>query len=104
MCGVSVRDITHITSIVTGISGGLTIIGVVVLCVVTAGSFALDDIFATAALTSALPMGTLELFMAVDGLGTNIWIVLPEKIYRIVQVSCSSSKSWRTLIFRSLRG
>jgi hypothetical protein len=43
--------------------------GVAVRCVATVGNFALDDIFAIAALVSALPMGVLEFVMSVDGFG-----------------------------------
>jgi hypothetical protein len=89
MCGAPVRDITHITPIVTGISGGFAIIGVVVRCFATAGNFAPDDFFAIAALISALPMGILEFFMSADGFGKDIWTLTPKNIYRIVQVSNS---------------
>jgi hypothetical protein len=87
MCGAPVRDITHITPLVTGISGGVAIIGVVVRCIATAGTFALDDIFAIAALVNAIPMGILEFVMSNDGFGKDIWTIPPAKIYRIVQVS-----------------
>jgi hypothetical protein len=87
MCRVPARDITHITPIVTGISGGLATIGVVVRCFVRARDFGLDDSFAIAALVFALPMGILEFFMSTDGFGKDIWTIPPANIYRIVQVS-----------------
>jgi hypothetical protein len=86
MCGAPVRDITHVTPIVTGISGAFAIIGVLARCIASAGSLQLDDIFAIAALISALPMGILEFFMSADGFGKDIWTIEPKNIYRIVQV------------------
>lgn len=89
MCGQPVRDITHITPIVSGVSGGAAIIAVVVRCFPTGGVFALDDIFAIAALVSALPMGILEFIMAADGFGKDIWNIPHENIYRIIRVRSS---------------
>ncbi|KAL6706194.1 hypothetical protein ACN47E_005929 [Coniothyrium glycines] len=93
MCGQPVRDITHITPIVTGVSGGAAIIAVIARVLIAGTAFALDDIFAVAALVSALPMGILEFFMAADGFGKDIWNIQPEKIYRIVQFT------WLTEVF-----
>jgi hypothetical protein len=87
MCGAPVRDITHITPIVSGVSGGFAILAVLVRCFPTGGAFALDDIFAVAALVSALPMGILEFVMSADGFGKDIWNIPAEKVYRIVKVS-----------------
>jgi hypothetical protein len=87
MCGAPVRDITHITPIVTGISGGFAIIGVLVRGFASGGRLELDDIFAIAALISALPMGILEFFMSSDGFGKDIWTIEPSNIYRIVKVN-----------------
>lgn len=50
MCGAPIRDITHITPIVTGVSGGAAIISVITRILVAGGMFALDDVFAIAAL------------------------------------------------------
>ncbi|KAF2790229.1 hypothetical protein K505DRAFT_377667 [Melanomma pulvis-pyrius CBS 109.77] len=93
MCGQPVRDITHITPIVSGVSGGAAIIAVVVRCFPTGGAFALDDIFAIAALVSALPMGILEFIMAADGFGKDIWNIPHENIYRIIRFT------WLTEVF-----
>ena len=87
MCGTPVRDITRITPIVSGVSGGFAILGVLLRCFSTRGVFALDDVFAVAALVFALPMGTLEFFMSADGFGKDIWNIPAEKVYRIVKVS-----------------
>lgn len=87
MCGDPVRDNTKVTPITTGVFGGLAILGVAMRCVATKGSFALDDIFAVAALIVALPMGILEFFMSSDGFGKDLWTIPPANIYRIVQVS-----------------
>jgi hypothetical protein len=98
MCGAPVRDITHITPLVTGISGGVAIIGVAIRCIATAGHFALDDIFAIAALVNAIPMGILEFIMSNDGFGKDIWTIPPAKIYRIVQASIAIRRRWPELI------
>jgi hypothetical protein len=60
ICGALMRYITYITPIVTGIPGGFAIISVVELCFAKAGNFASDDLFAVAALVSALPMDILS--------------------------------------------
>jgi len=93
MCGAPVRDITQITPIVSGVSGGFAILGVAIRCMATKGTFALDDIFAVSALIMALPMGILEFFMSSDGFGKDIWTIPPAKIYRIVQVSTANPYS-----------
>jgi hypothetical protein len=86
MCGHPVRDITHITPIVTGVSGGLALLAVIVRCLLSSSKFGLDDAFVVAAFVSALPMGILEFIMSADGFGRDIWTIPPTKIYRIVQV------------------
>ncbi|KAH3928735.1 hypothetical protein HBH98_107900 [Parastagonospora nodorum] len=93
MCGAPVRDITDITPIMTGVFGGLAILGVAIRCVATKGAFALDDIFAVAALIVALPMGILEFVMSSDGFGKDLWTIPPANIYRIAQFT------WLTEIF-----
>jgi hypothetical protein len=86
MCGHPVRDITHITPIVTGVSGGAAMLAVIVRCLLSRNSFGLDDAFVIAAFVSALPMGILEFIMSNDGFGRDIWTIPSAKIYRIVQV------------------
>jgi hypothetical protein len=86
MCGHPVRDITHITPIVTGVSGGAAMLAVIVRCLLSRNSFGLDDAFVIAAFVSALPMGILEFIMSDDGFGRDIWTIPSAKIYRIVQV------------------
>lgn len=81
------RDITHITPIVTIVFGILAIFSVFIRCLATVDRLALDDIFAIAALATALPMGILEFFLSSDGFGKDIWTIPPSKIYRITQVS-----------------
>ncbi|KAF2709866.1 hypothetical protein K504DRAFT_429933 [Pleomassaria siparia CBS 279.74] len=93
MCGAPVRDITHITPIVSGVSGGAAILVVLIRCFPTGGAFTLDDMFAVAALVSALPMGILEFFMSADGFGKDIWNIPPENVYRIVRFT------WITEVF-----
>jgi hypothetical protein len=87
MCGAPVRDITDIMPTITGVFGGLAILGVAIRCAATKGTFALDDIFAVAALIVTLPMGILGFVMSSDGFGKDIWTMPPANIYRIVQVS-----------------
>jgi hypothetical protein len=94
MCGQPVRDITQITPIVSGVSGGAAIVAVIIRCLLTGGTFALDDAFVIAALVAALPMGILEFFMAADGFGKDIWTVPPKKIYRVVQVRKPTSSGY----------
>ena len=98
MCGAPVRDITHITPIVSGVSGGFAILAVLVRCFPTGGEFALDDVFAVAALVSALPMGILEFVMSADGFGKDIWNIPAEKVYRIVKVSAFLKRSIKLLL------
>lgn len=93
MCGQPVRDITHITPIVTGLSGGAALFSVIVRICRAGRNIALDDVFAIVAIVSALPMGILEFFMAADGFGKDIWTIPAKKIYRIVQFT------WLTEVF-----
>lgn len=86
MCGHSQRDITHITPIVTGVSGGAALVAVIIRAIAARDGFSLDDIFAVAALITALPMGILEFFMSADGFGKDIWAIPHSNIYRIIQV------------------
>jgi hypothetical protein len=87
MCEHPVRDLTHITPIVTGVSGGAALFAVSVRVLITGSEFALDDFFAIAAFVTALPMGILEFFMAADGFGKDIWNIEAVHVYRIVRVS-----------------
>lgn len=86
MCGNPVRDNTMTTPIVTGVSGGLATIGVIIRCVRFDAYFGLDDAFAIASLVFAIPMGVLEFIMAKDGFGKDIWNIPFENIYRIIKV------------------
>lgn len=92
-CGQVARDITHITPIVTGVSGGIALLSVIFRIGLAGRNIALDDVFAMAAMIAALPMGILEFFMAADGFGKDIWTIPGEQIYRIVQFT------WLTEIF-----
>ncbi|USP81525.1 hypothetical protein yc1106_08799 [Curvularia clavata] len=93
MCGRPVRDITQITPIVSGVSGGLAIMAVLARCIAVGRNFAIDDVHAVLALLSALPMGILEFPMSYDGFGKDIWTIPPEKISRIIMFT------WLTEIF-----
>ena len=90
MCGAKERDITHITPIVTGVSGGAAGIAVVIRTIAARGELAFDDWFAIAAYIAALPMGILEFFMSADGFGKDIWTIPHPQIYRIIQVRAHS--------------
>ncbi|KAF2851925.1 hypothetical protein T440DRAFT_447354 [Plenodomus tracheiphilus IPT5] len=93
MCGQPIRDITHITPIVSGVSGGAALLSVIIRISLAGRNIALDDVAAIAAIVSALPMGILEFFMAADGFGKDIWTIPAKKIYRIVQFT------WLTEVF-----
>lgn len=80
------RDLSHITPIVSGISGALAIIAVVIRSILTRGIFALDDVLAIAALISALPMGIMQPIVQLNGFGKDIWTLSAEKITRVGQV------------------
>lgn len=86
MCGAEVRDITHITPIIAGTSGGAAIIGVVVRVWMSGADFWLDDAMCVLALAFAIPMAVLEFLMSSLGFGKDIWTLTPAQIYRIVQV------------------
>ncbi|KAH7402899.1 hypothetical protein BKA66DRAFT_507745 [Pyrenochaeta sp. MPI-SDFR-AT-0127] len=94
MCGKPIRNLSHVTPIVSGVSGAVAIVAVIIRSFLTGGIFALDDIFAITALLSALPMGILQFFVAVDGFGKDIWTLQPEKIYRVVQLVWISETSY----------
>ncbi|KAF1971667.1 hypothetical protein BU23DRAFT_646183 [Bimuria novae-zelandiae CBS 107.79] len=93
MCGAEVQDITHITPIISGVSGGLAIIGVVIRVWMSGEDFWLDDAMCVVALVFAIPMATLEFLMSGLGFGKDIWTLTPAQIYRIVQYT------WLTEIF-----
>ncbi|KAL5416318.1 hypothetical protein PMIN03_002122 [Paraphaeosphaeria minitans] len=86
MCGAPVRDITHVTPIITGTSGGVAIIGVAVRVLMSGADFWLDDAMCVAALIFAIPMAILEFLMSGLGFGKDIWTLTPSQIYRIVQI------------------
>lgn len=86
MCGAPVRDITHITPIITGTSGGAAIIGVVIRVWMSGSDFGLDDAMCVVALVFAIPMAILEFIMSGLGFGKDIWTRMPGEIYKIVQV------------------
>ncbi|KAL5402322.1 hypothetical protein PMIN04_013006 [Paraphaeosphaeria minitans] len=91
MCGAPVRDITHVTPIITGTSGGVAIIGVAVRVLMSGADFWLDDAMCVAALIFAIPMAILEFLMSGLGFGKDIWTLTPSQIYRIVQVGTTTS-------------
>jgi hypothetical protein len=91
MCGAEVRDITHITPIVSGISGGAALIAVVIRVWTSGAGFWLDDAMCVTALVFALPMAVLEFLMSNLGFGKDIWTLEPEAIYKIVQASQTQS-------------
>lgn len=94
MCGLPVRDITHITPIITGTSGGAALIGVSVCVWMTGEDFGIDDAMCVAALIFAIPMAVLEFLMLGLGFGKDIWTLTPSQIYKIVQVSTSIWCKW----------
>jgi hypothetical protein len=100
LCEHPIRDITHITPIVTGVSGGLAIFAVVVRTIIAGAGIATDDILVIVALITALPMGILEFFMAADGFGKDIWNIPSEKVYTIVKVRESCRQKFLPLSFR----
>jgi len=85
MCGRPTRDISHISPIVSGVSGGIAVISVIIRSISTAGSFQIDDIFAIAATAVAIPLGGLQFALAADGFGRDIWTIPHLKIYRIIK-------------------
>lgn len=86
MCGGEVRDITHITPIISGTSGAAAIIAVIVRVWMSGSSFWLDDAMCVIAIVFAIPMAVLEFLMSNLGFGKDIWTLTPDAIYRIVQV------------------
>ncbi|KAH7071086.1 hypothetical protein BKA63DRAFT_568239 [Paraphoma chrysanthemicola] len=96
LCGTPVRDIAHILPIVTATSGALALSMVVLRMFAIQDHFAHDDVFAIAAILSAIPMGVLEFIKAEDGFGKDIWTIPAPNIYRVVKLT------WLTEIFYSL--
>ncbi|KAH7067851.1 hypothetical protein FB567DRAFT_457821 [Paraphoma chrysanthemicola] len=96
LCGAPVRDISHIPPIVTATSGAIALLMIVLRMFAVQDHFALDDMFATAAMASAIPMGVLEFIKAKDGFGKDIWTIPAPNIYRIVKLT------WLTEILYSL--
>lgn len=87
MCGAEVRDVTYITPIIAGTSGGAATIGVIIRVWMSGNDFWLDDAMCVIALLFAVPMAILEFLMSGLGFGKDIWTLTPDQIYRIVQVS-----------------
>ena len=87
-CGHPRRDISHITPIVGGVSGGAALISVIIRCISirNANSIHLDDILIVASLVIAVAFAGLEFDLATVGFGRDIWTVPPKNIDRIVQV------------------
>ncbi|KAF1948860.1 hypothetical protein CC80DRAFT_485537 [Byssothecium circinans] len=93
MCGAPVRDITHITPIISGVSGGAALIAVVIRIWTSGVNFGADDGCIVAAMIFALPMAVLEFIMSALGFGKDIWTIQPKDIYLIVKYT------WLTEIF-----
>lgn len=93
MCGAEVRDVTYITPIIAGTSGGAATIGVIIRVWMSGNDFWLDDAMCVIALLFAVPMAILEFLMSGLGFGKDIWTLTPDQIYRIVQFT------WLTEIF-----
>ncbi|CAI6332381.1 unnamed protein product [Periconia digitata] len=93
MCGAPVRDITSITPIISGVSGGLALIAVIIRSWIAGSNFGFDDGCCVAALILAIPMAVLEFLMSDLGFGKDIWTLEPKNIYLIVQYT------WLTEIF-----
>ncbi|KAF2760398.1 hypothetical protein EJ05DRAFT_508938 [Pseudovirgaria hyperparasitica] len=93
LCGAPIRDLTAITPIVTGVSGGLAVIAVSVRTFSVGNMIHADTVCAIIAILSAFPMGVLEMIMSHDGFGRDIWTLTPDKITRIVKFT------WLTEIF-----
>ena len=86
MCGAEVRDITHITPIISGVAGGAATLAVIIRIWMSGAEFWLDDAMCIVALVFAIPMAALEFVMSDLGFGKDIWTLAPSNIYRIVQV------------------
>ncbi|KIX04390.1 uncharacterized protein Z518_05258 [Rhinocladiella mackenziei CBS 650.93] len=88
LCGDSIRDNTAVTPIVTGTSGALAIV-----CVILRLSdrfphwerYQWADLCVVGSLVFAIPMGILEFFMSSDGFGKDIWTIPFSKVTRIVK-------------------
>ena len=85
MCRLPTRDISHITPIVAGVSGGVALIAVIIRCIYAVGTFQVDDMSAVAAIAIAVPFGALEFALAADGFGKDIWTIPHANIYRIIK-------------------
>jgi hypothetical protein len=87
VCGTPVRDMSTVTPIVIGISGGVATIAVIIRCSTSDALMSLDNVFAVAALASALPISVVGLYMPEDGFGTDVWTLTPGQITRIIKVA-----------------
>ncbi|KAF2023028.1 hypothetical protein EK21DRAFT_105511 [Setomelanomma holmii] len=99
LCGAPVRDVTHIIPIVTGTSGGFALLGVLVRSMSLGREFALDDIFAIAAMVSALPMGTLEFIMAADEIFYFMAITFTKMSFLFFCLRIFPRKELRTAVY-----
>ncbi|KAE8151417.1 hypothetical protein BDV25DRAFT_138839 [Aspergillus avenaceus] len=105
MCDQPVRDITHITPIVTTVFGILAIIATLMRTLQFPKQFGAEDIFAILALLASLPMGALEFVMSNYGFGKDIWTIPFDNITRIVQYTWITqmlyiaSQSWVKIAF-----
>jgi hypothetical protein len=87
LCGAPVRDMSTVTPIVIGISGGVATIAVIIRCSTSDAMMSLDNVFAVAALAAALPISVVGLYMPEDGFGTDVWTLTPSQITRIIKVA-----------------
>ncbi|KAJ4292717.1 hypothetical protein N0V90_009380 [Kalmusia sp. IMI 367209] len=94
MCGAPVRDITHITPIISGTSGGAALIAVGIRVWMSGVDFWLDDAMCVVAIVFAIPMAVLEFLMSGLGFGKDIWTLTPDQIYRIVQYTWLTEICW----------
>jgi hypothetical protein len=87
LCGAPIRDISTVTPLVIGISGGVATIAIIIRCSTSDALMSLDNIFAVAALVAALPISIVGLYMPEDGFGRDVWTLTPNQITRIIKVA-----------------
>ncbi|RVX74306.1 hypothetical protein B0A52_02138 [Exophiala mesophila] len=95
-CNEPIRDNTAVTPIVTGVSGALAVVCVVLRIADRLPHLARlqwADLCVVLALILATPMAALEFVMSSDGFGKDIWTIPFDKITRIVKFT------WYTEIF-----
>ncbi len=93
MCGAEVRDITHITPIISGTTGGAALIAVIIRVWMSGRNFWLDDAMCVIAVVFALVMAIFSFKMSKLGFGKDIWTLKPDDIYLNVQVRAISQFS-----------